>query len=414
MPLDAKTIEFAAASGVEPDVLAFLDKELCHTYKDVALLTTEEKFTKDDLVAPMIAAGVKSAETIIGAVRIKKLWLACREFLAAANAPRAPELATDAAIPQLDELNIATHWLQRHGMVLPDCYPLADTTQGRMWRDFQMDPPRVGVWLAENLRTKASINQAVGHQLALIPGQPAVTETIIVDHVERSFELYIRARAFFHTLALVTCLTPNYFPLRTAMMASELILAAVCASYGGRAPLVQFLVQAWAETIHHFSECARMNRRTIKEIVENVAGWENRWKWSPTPGDGAGVRVPIEPDSRDLQNTVDSMRGQLRAMQRAGQAQHRQGVQGPNFGARQQRTTDIRARQRDDDAMDTGSRRQKQRTDTNENARGGGGGGGHNNNGNRRGGGGGGARGSGGGARGGGRGSRRGGGGRRE
>lgn len=137
-------------------------------------------------------------------------------------------------------------------MVLPDSFLLVDTTQGRMWRDFQMDPPRVGVWLAEKLRARASINQAVGHQLALIPGQPAVTETIVVDHVERSSELYIRARAFFHTLALVTCLTPNYFPLQTAMMASELILAAVCASYGGRTPPVQFPVQAWAETITTF------------------------------------------------------------------------------------------------------------------------------------------------------------------
>ena len=52
MPLDAKTIEFAAAAGVEPDVLAFLDKGMCHTYKDVALLTTCEKDVKDDIVAP--------------------------------------------------------------------------------------------------------------------------------------------------------------------------------------------------------------------------------------------------------------------------------------------------------------------------------------------------------------------------
>lgn len=69
----------------------------------MAILSTEEKFIRDEIVKPMIAAGVKSAETMIGAVRIKKLWLACREFLAAANAPRAPELATDAAIPQLDD-----------------------------------------------------------------------------------------------------------------------------------------------------------------------------------------------------------------------------------------------------------------------------------------------------------------------
>ena len=122
-------------------------------------------------------------------------------------------------------------------MVLPDSYLLVDTTQGRMWNDYHMDPPRLGVWLAEKLRTRASINHAVGLQVAIVPGQPAITEAIIADQVERSFELYVRARAFFHTLALVTILAPDYFPLQTAMMASELILAAVSASYGGRVPL---------------------------------------------------------------------------------------------------------------------------------------------------------------------------------
>ena len=162
--------------------------------------------------------------------------------------------------------------------------------------------------------------------MAIVPGQPAMAESIIADQVERSFELYVRARAFFHTLALVTVLAPDYFPLQTAMMASEMVLAAVSASYGGRAPPVLFLIKAWAETIHYFSECARMSRRTMKDIVENVAGWENRWKWSPGPGDGP--RGAVEPDSRDLENTVASMRGQVRAMQRQAQAQHRQGFQG--------------------------------------------------------------------------------------
>ena len=185
MPLDAKIIEFAAAAGVEPDALKFFDGALCHSYKDIALLTTSEKDVKVDIVEPMAAANVASAKAMIGIVQIKKLWIACRELLTAASAPRAPELATDAAIPQQDEITIAAAWLARHGMVLPDSYLLVDTTQGRMWRDFQSDPPRLGVWLAEKLRTRASINQAVGHQLALIPGQPAVTETIVVDQSGR-------------------------------------------------------------------------------------------------------------------------------------------------------------------------------------------------------------------------------------
>ena len=405
---------------MEQDVMQWFFKAKCFTYKEIALLAVEEKDVRPDIIEPMKASdpAVASAKLIIGVVQVKKLWAACRKMVALAEAPRAPELATDVAIPRQDEVTIAAAWFKKHGMVLPDSYLLIDSTQARMWNDFHSEPPRIGVWLAEKLRTRASINQAVGHQLALIPGQPAVTETIVVDEVERSFELYIRARAFFHTLSVVTILQPDYFPLQTAMMASELILAAVCASYGGRAPPVRFLLQAWAETIHHFSECARMSNRSAKDIVENVAGWENRWKWSPTPGGVVGVRVPLEPDNRDLVNTVQSMKGQVRAMQRAqNYAGNRAGVQGPNDGHPVRRD-----REQGDDTEDHGtSRRQKRsgafrRMETNggggsstffPSSRGGGGarGGGG---GNRRGGGGG--RGNG---RGGGGGSR-GGGGRRE
>ena len=58
----------------------------------------------------MITANVASAKTMIGVVQIRKLWLACWEQLTAANAPRAPELATDAPIPQMEELNISRAW----------------------------------------------------------------------------------------------------------------------------------------------------------------------------------------------------------------------------------------------------------------------------------------------------------------
>ena len=71
MGLDAKTIEFAQAVGVEADALAFLDKSMCHTYKDIALLTTSEKDVKDDIVAPMAVAGVASAKTMIGISRLR-------------------------------------------------------------------------------------------------------------------------------------------------------------------------------------------------------------------------------------------------------------------------------------------------------------------------------------------------------
>ena len=129
MAFEAKVLEFAAASGVEKDVLDFLLVQKCTTVKDIALLTTCLKDVKEDIVAPMGASNVASARTIIGVVQIKKLWLACWEQLSAANAPRAPGLATDAPIPQLEELNISRAWFAQHAMVLPDSFLLVDTSK---------------------------------------------------------------------------------------------------------------------------------------------------------------------------------------------------------------------------------------------------------------------------------------------
>ena len=122
MPLCPKTLELATAAGVENDVLVWLEASKCYSYKEVALLTTEEKDVRADVVEPMRAAdpAVASEKTVIGVVQIKKLWIACRGLVAADTAPRAPELATDAAIPQQDEVSIAA------GREAPDGLPLLE------------------------------------------------------------------------------------------------------------------------------------------------------------------------------------------------------------------------------------------------------------------------------------------------
>ena len=90
MPLCPKTLELATAAGVENDVLAWLEASKLYFYKEVALLTTEEKDVRADVVEPMRAAdpAVASEKTVIGVVQIKKFWIACRGLVAADTAPK--------------------------------------------------------------------------------------------------------------------------------------------------------------------------------------------------------------------------------------------------------------------------------------------------------------------------------------
>ena len=108
LPLCSNSLEMAATAGVEKDVLDWFESAKKYSYEDVALLTTEEKDVRADIVEPMKAhdPAVASAKTVIGVVQIKKFWIACRGLVNASTAARTPELATDAPIPELGEVSI--------------------------------------------------------------------------------------------------------------------------------------------------------------------------------------------------------------------------------------------------------------------------------------------------------------------
>ena len=72
--------------------------------------------------------------------------------------------------------------------------------------------------------------------------------------------------------------------------------------------------------------------RTAAEIVGNLGAWENRWKWTPPT-----VNEPIgssssasQPDNRNLQQQLDSVKGQLKEHQQAAdRATSLQNMHGP-------------------------------------------------------------------------------------
>jgi hypothetical protein len=148
---------------------------------------------------------------------------------------------------------------------------------------------------------------------------------VIADDVAKSFDLFIRARAFFMTAAFVSITDTTWFPLQSAVQASEVIMNLITATWDNRLPPVSFHITAWGTTVHHFSEQIRITKRSLKDVVENIGAWEHNWKWSPSssssaPSSGSGGA----PDNQSLINQLASMKGQmLQYKQQADEANQR-------------------------------------------------------------------------------------------
>lgn len=77
---------------------------------------------------------------------------------------------------------------------------------------------------------------------------------------------------------------------------------------------MQFLVEAWANTVHYFAETMRMQKRTASEIIGSLNSWGHWWKYTASSSDGGnGAAAPrSEPDNRELRTQIDSMKGQIK------------------------------------------------------------------------------------------------------
>ena len=118
------------------------------------------------------------------------------------------------------------------------------------------------------------------------------------------------------TLSHVSIKNVKWFPLQSAMAASEQVLSFITCTYEGRTPPVKFLVEAWASTIHYFSEQVRITGLTADAVISNIGAWEHKWKGpgSHTASSSDGRRTN-EPDNKEPQNKISQISGQMKRMQ---------------------------------------------------------------------------------------------------
>ena len=322
MAFTGKVLQFADDTGLPKEFRDWFVKVGVVEYEDVALACTLESEVALALNAQMKADGVADAESLRGKIAMKKFWIACRGAYDEGKKVKEDNTAViEAPIGQRESTLIAAAWVKIHGFILPDSQMLVQTTQGRMWRDATADTPCISVWLAEQLRTRSCVNKKTGIMMALQAGKQMEVLDVIADSIDKSFELFVRARAFFMTLAYVSIMNPAWFPLQIAIQATDEILKFISATYSGRVPPVDFLVTAWAHTVHFFSEQIRIQNKTAAEVVGNFGAWSQKWTWTP-PSASSGRAVSNgnatpsgEADNEDLRNQIKSMKGQVRRFQ---------------------------------------------------------------------------------------------------
>ena len=316
-----KTQQFAVTSKLSEKAIEWFILGNAANYSDVAI-GAESKAEAVELYAkPLVAKGLLKADVPGDTIAVKKLWILCNDQYVLDRKPNSGAATDeDAVIPLHEEISIKAGWTTRHNYELPDAHLMVANSLGKLWRDYGANPPHISVWLAETIRTRSNIKPVNGLRMSVVAGKTPVAEEVIVDAVDAAFELFKRIRAFFMSLTFVSILTPAWFPLQSAIMASEQIFTYVTATYNGRTPPIAFLVEAWAHTSHYFSEAMRMGqKRTAAEIIGNLGAWENTWKWNPPAAvcdnSASYGSSQAQPDNKALQQQLESVKGQLKKFQ---------------------------------------------------------------------------------------------------
>ncbi len=258
-------------------------------------------------------------------VAIKKLWRACKETATAQQKAASSVDIVDSPIPKETSEDIKQVWSSTHNFVLPEDWLLVETLQGKLWRGATASPPRVDAILAESLRPLSCASRAMGAQLAVVPGKAVETQAVVIDNVTRPFELYVRCRAWFCTMAYVSIRNRSWFDYQAALFGSDKVLSFVTQTFQGQHAPTSFYAAAWAATVHYFAEMVRLNGASLKDAVRNTGQWEHRWtNWSPPArvsghegggGGGCGSRSSNPDLPRNVLEEIQRLKSSARQWQ---------------------------------------------------------------------------------------------------
>ena len=343
MSLEARALTFAAETKLDAGVIAWLEKTGLTTLEDIAEIAHDEASCDIQFIAEAFKEGVSALDKTGPKVATRKFWKRCKAAFEADLKAKAASLVAPAAgsgtalvngeaeIPVIDAANILKLWKDRHGFILPDSQLLIPNQQGRLWRDFMSDPKSVSYWDARNLRPRSMVNAPTGTAIMYIPGKELQSQAVIADNIDRAFELWTRCRAYLMSMSFGTITDPDYFPYQQAVNVSDILLKMMMDTHRGHYADVEHLIGAWASTSLYWSDQCRVLEKTPAEIFPDVGKWHHKWTWVPSPGaversqPGRPAAQSMNNDdslTRQLQNRLDAVTGQVKHLQAAADRQH--------------------------------------------------------------------------------------------
>ena len=333
---EAKFVALASGLKVPNQFLNYLILKNLADAESMALLAAREEDLKVDIFDVLSAEGVPVTD-IGEKMAIKKLWVACKKPMKEGG-PSSSSVVAPVEPVGLDpviEGDVKKIWFSTHGFVLPDAWLLQPEAQKQLWKDVQLEYPRVQVILLARLRLASSTSTARGTTVAFAPGQLPQATSDIADMVHGGVEVFTRIRAFLYTLSYVSIRKPGFLPLQAAIFGSEKIFA-LCLGNSGRPPPVSFLCEAWASTILSWSEHVRVTGEPLKNCIMSTGAWEHKWKFQAAAGSAAPdtdlppellgevKRLRLECSHQQSQN--DQLRRQLRNAGNGGNDNRDRGV----------------------------------------------------------------------------------------
>ena len=304
----------------------FFIKEGLVTVEKFAAPACDEKEVQKEIVDPMIAGGVQFPK-LADKGNIKLLWTACKKMGKQDDRENDDAAGTEAPIKKEIRDDMDALWFRVHGFVIPDDWFLIANHQGKMFRSFNCETPRLEQLLLEEMRPMSSCDKSVGKMFAVMPGKSSLEmKDFVADVVKQPMEILVRIRAYFTTMAFVSIKKPAFFDFQTALFMSDKVLGFVSQTFDGQRPPASFYAAAWAATVHHLGEQIRVSGSSLKDAVKNTGGWEHRWTgWTPpanASGNGnVGVGRPSGPDlPQHILDEMQKLKEQVRHWQ--GQADH--------------------------------------------------------------------------------------------
>ena len=221
-------------------------------------------------------------------------------------------------LPPEVAVSLDSKWAGKHSFVLGRHRLLTSTLLNKLYGESHSSPWQFSVFLLEALRSQTCTETRKATQVNIQAGRPLTAEEIFVDDVPGHFELWVRVRALFSSVAYVTVDIPAYFAYQDAETINDSILQWISTWYSGQRPPLDYFKRAYLATVQVFAEAVGTNKKTLSEIAASRSEWQHFWtQWAPittlgggkhsgSSSGGAGGGIP-DP-SGDLQRELDKAR----------------------------------------------------------------------------------------------------------